>query len=722
MAIAQPGFDKKAERRRLAWEFNQQNGNRWQIHWNRVTGTPASILGYKTDSYSGSPNAIARQFLRDEKSMFGIESIDRDLKLDVIHDGPQGSTTVLFSQEYKGVRILNSGYLVAVDQTGRVYYVSGDYFPEISVAVTPSLSPTGIVSVIESDLAGVRIENITKPTLLILPEVETDAARYTLVYRANATTKQPDDKWRYTIDASDGAIIEKTSLIERINGNGDVYETNPNHGGIVNRTLLGLKNISPRKLDGDNVKVINDSTSEASSSSATFVYATNNTHFDEVMAYYHSDEFERWLIGKGLGTNKVGKVTIHTEDTDPDRYAATNSSARIIYFSDGEAVKFNGLRNPTREAGVVAHEYMHVVSETFNSLNQSGGDPPGQPAAMDEAYSDYFGVAYTNQFFSDATMGEYIDEPGGKVWKRELINSHTFSEFNFIDLEPNNVTEQHDRSVIFSGALWDFRRDNNVNSSIADDIVLASFVYLDNSPSFLDGRDILKTAAIAAGKSSYLDDIDDAFAQHRIPLLTAYIWGPGLVYPGQQNTWTAGVDGDLGSISYQWYIKYQGSSTWTSLGSGTSVVQTFYQSYQTHQFKLVINSNGQSAEDIQTVVVWGGGFKAGVESTLGTTAQIPKKFALHSNYPNPFNPETTIRLELPTPAKVVFTIFDLRGAKVRALKRGALAAGYHTFSWDGKDERGLQLPSGVYFYRFEAKTTASGQTTFVKNGKMTLLR
>lgn len=305
------------------------------------------------------------------------------------------------------------------------------------------------------------------------------------------------------------------------------------------------------------------------------------------------------MIGSvGMKTDQVPKVTIRVQNQDElingnPAYAHYHppgtGSTHEIHFGDGSG--YSGRNNPTKEAAVIAHEYMHRVSETYNSLDQSGGNPTGQPDAMDKAYSDYFAVGYTNQFFSDSEIGEYAIP--NEI--RDLDNSNTFSDYD-------PINGSHANSVIFSGSLWDVR--NDIGASTADGAILQSLDLLDNSPSFLDARNTLKAAA----PSQYSDEIDDAFAAHRIPLLTAYIWGPGLVYPNQQNTWTAGADGDLGSISYQWYIKYQGSSTWTYLGSGSSVTQTFTQPYSTHQFKLDITSNGQSAEDIQTVVVWGGRF------------------------------------------------------------------------------------------------------------------
>lgn len=80
----------------------------------------------------------------------------------------------------------------------------------------------------------------------------------------------------------------------------------------------------------------------------------------------------------------------------------------------------------------------------------------------------------------------------------------------------------------------------------------------------------------------------------------------------------------------------------------------------------------------------------------------PKVFQLHPNFPNPFNPSTTILYELPRASEVEVAIFDLLGKRVRTLVQGRQQAGQHRLSWDGSDDRGANVPSGVYLYRLNA--------------------
>jgi parallel beta-helix repeat protein len=81
---------------------------------------------------------------------------------------------------------------------------------------------------------------------------------------------------------------------------------------------------------------------------------------------------------------------------------------------------------------------------------------------------------------------------------------------------------------------------------------------------------------------------------------------------------------------------------------------------------------------------------------------LPRQFALHQNFPNPFNPETKIRFNLPRPTEVRVHIFNLLGEEVVILKQENMPAGTHTLSWDGRNKAGQVAPSGIYFLRVKA--------------------
>jgi hypothetical protein len=90
------------------------------------------------------------------------------------------------------------------------------------------------------------------------------------------------------------------------------------------------------------------------------------------------------------------------------------------------------------------------------------------------------------------------------------------------------------------------------------------------------------------------------------------------------------------------------------------------------------------------------------EKEATAEAPIPEEYALFQSYPNPFNLETTIRFALPQADHVVVKIYNTLGEEIRTLVEAEYDAGYHHVSWDGHNETGNPVASGVYFYKLEA--------------------
>ncbi len=106
--------------------------------------------------------------------------------------------------------------------------------------------------------------------------------------------------------------------------------------------------------------------------------------------------------------------------------------------------------------------------------------------------------------------------------------------------------------------------------------------------------------------------------------------------------------------------------------------------------------NASASEDIIVTVIP----LVGIAPLAG--GEIPREFALQQNYPNPFNPDTRIKFQLPSAQAVTLTIYNVLGQKVRTLINERLEAGYYEAVWNGLNEQGQALASGVYLYRMEA--------------------
>jgi len=107
----------------------------------------------------------------------------------------------------------------------------------------------------------------------------------------------------------------------------------------------------------------------------------------------------------------------------------------------------------------------------------------------------------------------------------------------------------------------------------------------------------------------------------------------------------------------------------------------------TYYYKLVdVNINGVRTE----------------HGPISIKITAPEKFELSQNYPNPFNPETKIRYQLPSASSVEIRIFDVLGRDVKTLVSQDVEAGYHIANWDARNNDGVQVSSGVYYYYIRA--------------------
>lgn len=94
---------------------------------------------------------------------------------------------------------------------------------------------------------------------------------------------------------------------------------------------------------------------------------------------------------------------------------------------------------------------------------------------------------------------------------------------------------------------------------------------------------------------------------------------------------------------------------------------------------------------------------------------VPYETKLYDNYPNPFNPTTTIGFSISTSSYVYLEVIDLLGQRVKTLENNFYSSGNYSLNWDGTDDYGIQVPSGIYFYQIKAGS-------FIQTKKMILLR
>jgi len=105
----------------------------------------------------------------------------------------------------------------------------------------------------------------------------------------------------------------------------------------------------------------------------------------------------------------------------------------------------------------------------------------------------------------------------------------------------------------------------------------------------------------------------------------------------------------------------------------------------------------------------------------GGLPSLPKEFALHQNHPNPFNPSTVIRYDLPEAARVELKIYNILGQEVRTLVNEAQEAGYKSVEWYGTNNGGMRVGSGLYIYRIMVDENSAGDE-IIQSRKMLILK
>jgi hypothetical protein len=126
-------------------------------------------------------------------------------------------------------------------------------------------------------------------------------------------------------------------------------------------------------------------------------------------------------------------------------------------------------------------------------------------------------------------------------------------------------------------------------------------------------------------------------------------------------------------------------------------------------FSNVGDNNDVKAADTDPVLVMNGDFIAKEseieepeEEVAVAGAAAVTSYELMQNYPNPFNPSTKISFALPEAAAVSLKIYDIAGQLVQSLVDGVMEAGRHQVVWDGTNQHGVKVASGVYFYQLRA--------------------
>ena len=188
--------------------------------------------------------------------------------------------------------------------------------------------------------------------------------------------------------------------------------------------------------------------------------------------------------------------------------------------------------------------------------------------------------------------------------------------------------------------------------------------------------------------------------------------------------WTESKDPDGDKINYILYAKIGNNPYEAVDDTSAQKIELFYQDFLDNVFENstseteIVQFTIDATDNKDTVRISGNDRIVYVDRTdyLSIDEQVyPKSYALYANFPNPFNPITQIRFDLPVMTNADLVIYNMLGQKVKTFNIPNASAGNHLITWNATNELGTPVSAGVYLYQLQTEG-------FVKTKKMILLK
>jgi photosystem II stability/assembly factor-like uncharacterized protein len=414
-------------------------------------------------------------------------------------------------------------------------------------------------------------------------------------------------------------------------------------------------------------------------------------------------------------------------------YAGTNGSGVFRSTDNGQswAMVNTGI------TGVVTRAFAVTDSALFAGTD--GGvycstDRGASWIAVDSGLSGAGGVlslaASGGNLFAGCGRGIYLSTDNGTSWNKKRNNT-AFSLFvrgTDIFAGTNGIIHSTDNGTTWTAA------DSGLNTNVVSSIVASGTnLFAGTYNGVFRSSD--NGASWAAVNTGLTDTLVSCLAE-RGPYLFAGTNAKGIFRSTDSGaTWTAADSGSCSNCSVLAFgvfdtlilasttlnaviVSTDNGVSWKAIDNGLEGATVFAIAVWTlpavqgkNQLGKVASSTdaglfaGATAADSLTRCVWRStlsNWNLGGPTDITSehvTSGIPKEFALDQNYPNPFNPTTTIDYDIPKPSYVVLSVYDILGRKVATLVDAGKAPGHYRATFDA-----TKLPSGVYFYRFEAGT------------------
>jgi len=450
--------------------------------------------------------------------------------------------------------------------------------------------------------------------------------------------------------------------------------TSINVSGYLRDSGYGYFSINPRDTTDieilavpPEVKSINRSpalpTSSADSTVITATITDNVTPVAKITAYLHYSIDRQPFVTKVMKLGRSGFTAGIPKQAD---------GAFVRYFISA----YDDSSNLGMMPGDTTQQiFFFTVRDNGYSIDDIQ-NPQGYKYTG-SAYEDFV-VTLTGVVMTDSTdfiNNMYIQE-NDSIWSGIWVYQDDFAKPNKGDL------------VRVTGTVVESYYQTQLSDVTALEVVTPNYGVF--NPVIVNIADIKNGGALAEAYESVLIEVDDVTVTNPFPD-GSYNYGEFSISSDGINSTRVGDD----------FTSFKGQlDTLYALGDHIDRVIGF-QSYSFNYYKIL-------PRDTNDVI----GHTSGIEKNAPATA---RNYRLEQNYPNPFNHETNIRFSIPKSENVTLTIYNLLGVKVRTLCKGKMSAGTYNFRWDGLDNSGRPISTGVYFYQIQSKNfTTTKKMLFLK--------
>ncbi len=551
--------------------------------------------------------------------------------------------------------------------------------PDVAMDYTNNFIATWQSAGLDGSGMGIYAQRGTQPNTLSGSE-----------FKVNSTTTGNQEFPTITADSTGNFVVAWTSVGQDGN-DGGIYAQRYNNAGTAN----GSEFIVNTTTSGSQ-----DKSSITSTTKGIFTVAWNSYSQDGSLDGVYLQVFD------SSGVTSDAETLVNTRTTDFQQFPAIaqyhQSDTLVVAWQDG--LRNSNSTHDGDDYGIyIQREGIAVLRDLIisnsvawvdeNSATLENGDIiqvlwTGADGQVDEPVKD----------IGNANNGQPTDDDEIIMTTAIGVGTGSAGQFSI------SISSYHARpsgNPISGDNIYvrAFNDNNLVNATHYDDAQLYSVTYID--------------------EENYSASLSDNNTDSSLPVeLSAFTAEPDF----SKVVFSWETASELQNLGFHLFIKKQDEEEWFAINNEIIPGKGNTSSLSKYQFVHEDVKAGETYSYRLESVSYNGEIE--ILKTVDIDIPVPKNFVLFNNYPNPFNPVTKIKFQLPRQSDVTLVVYDMTGRIVKKLLNNQnYDAGEYVVRWDGTNPFGNKVASGMYFYRISASDplTGSGQR-FVKTHKMLLMK